>query len=258
MELKCKVCKKEYQSSPVILPCGWTVCESHVNNNEIAQCPYCGKAHFSDDGTQYHVNRTVEVHLNQKKLKDGITRADFKLTYFKVLQSDPHANYIAKYFDSLIAKITARENELLDAVRGHFAPMVEKLKGIRDRTLVETDQETLAKFKEIDLEPYAQLVVHLKEAKVDEIKVEPDSDMKQLDAQLKENRKVISEIERALDESLDGLLENTTYELSDKMKMMDLDELYGKLIIKNKSRFFFISMTSLTRALKSISVSVLY
>jgi hypothetical protein len=235
MDLICKVCKKEYQTTPVILPCGWTVCESHVNNNEIVQCVFCSKSHFTSDGTQYSVNRSIEIHLNQKKLKDGITRTDFKLTYFKVLQSDPYSNYIFKYFDALINKITARENELVESIKNHFGSMVTKLKGIRDKTLDADDQETLNAFKKIDLGPFIEQLNYLKKEKFDETEVDVSSSFTQLDALLKENRKRITAIERVLDESLDGLLENTTYELSDKMKPMDYDELFGKLIIKNKS-----------------------
>jgi hypothetical protein len=236
MDLICKICKKEYQTTPVILPCGWTVCESHVNNNEIVACVFCGKSHFTSDGTQYNVNRSIEIHLNQKKLKDGLTRTDFKLTYFKVLQSDPYSNYIFKYFDSLINKITARENELVASIKNHFGPMIVMLKSIRDKSLDSDDQESLNAFKSIDLGPFIEQVNYLKNEKNDDLKVDASSNFTELDAKLKENRKRITAIERALDESLDSLLENTTYELSEKMKSMDYDELFGKLIITNKSK----------------------
>jgi hypothetical protein len=41
----CEYCKTQFDSTPKFLPCGWTICESHLNNNQFNNCKFCSKKH---------------------------------------------------------------------------------------------------------------------------------------------------------------------------------------------------------------------
>ena len=238
MDLTCKHCNQEYQSVPIVLTCGWTVCDAHIQMEGISECTFCRNAHTSTDGNQYPVNKTIEVQLNHKKVKDGLVRAEFKLQHFKVLQSDPYGTYVSKYFDSLINAIESRQEKLISSITAHFEPMVARLREIRDRARDPDYQETLEKFRNLKLDPLENDLSVIKSDAAEEQLTGSSNSYSELNAKLKEKKKKIGTIERYMDECLDGLLENTVYELSDKSPNMNYDELFGKLIIQNKSWLF--------------------
>ena len=90
MDFICQVCKKEYQTTAVFLPCGWTVCDYHIKNNDLEQCLFCGISHRINDGQKYLTNKPIEINLNKKRLRESIGKAKERLEEFRRIQDDPY------------------------------------------------------------------------------------------------------------------------------------------------------------------------
>lgn len=234
MDLTCKLCMREYDSTPVILPCGWTVCSDHLESDDLADCVFCHRTHHIDDGGQYPINKPLEISVNQKKVHESLKRADEKIDAFRTLQIDPHQKYVHKYYESMVVKVEQRRDEIIKAIEAHFEPMVNKLKELRDKPLDADDQENIEQFKIIKLDNFEAELTKIKEETKGELKID-NSNFRELDAQLFDGLTKIIQIEMWLDTKLDGLLDNTTYELTSKAEEINYDELFGHLVVHNKS-----------------------
>ena len=121
MEFVCQVCKKEYQSTCVFLPCGWTVCDLHVKNDDLAQCLFCGQSHRLADApaARFPVNKPVEIQLGKRRMRDSLASAQERLDDFRRLQHDPY-QYVCQHFEKLIQRVYAREGEIIQSVQAYF------------------------------------------------------------------------------------------------------------------------------------------
>lgn len=65
--VKCKLCNQTFQT-PVILPCGHTVCQKHEtdekkNNHEMINCPACNKDHIIPE-TGFYLNSLAQALID--------------------------------------------------------------------------------------------------------------------------------------------------------------------------------------------------
>jgi WD40 repeat protein len=231
MDLKCHFCKNDYQSTPIFLPCGWTVCQIHLENNDLKECVFCTESHRKNDGKSYPVNKPADIHFNKCRLEESIQKASEKLEGLKLVQTDPY-NFFYEYFEKLLNKVHIREGEVLESIKSHFDTVIHEIKEIRDKykPLEQDKYQSVVDFKNENLELLENELKEIIEFNKPQIN---GSSLIDFDKKLKENRKRIEQIEKIFDQKVDSLMDNTTYELS-PIEECDYGKLFGKLTIQKK------------------------
>lgn len=95
-DLKCNFCEQEFESSPRVLPCGWTVCSKHIDKRlNTIDCFIC-KNHEIDCESNFPVNRMVELKLFFKKLAREKENVENKFDEFKQAKEMQDEAYLAE------------------------------------------------------------------------------------------------------------------------------------------------------------------
>jgi hypothetical protein len=116
--LKCPICKDRFKSTPIFLPCGWTVCDTHVHSSLASCCSMCGKKHSAE--SEYHINKPVAIQLNITKFTEHLDRVAKKLARVKQVQRDP-LSYLIDLSQELTSQISAREIDAIRALHAYFS-----------------------------------------------------------------------------------------------------------------------------------------
>jgi hypothetical protein len=132
MDLKFNVCKKDYQSTPIFLPCGWTVCELYLTNSDLKKCVFCHKRHHKNDGSAYPINKPLEIQFNRARLNESIDKASKKLEELKLVQKDPY-NFVYDYFGKILNEVHIREANTIESIKSHFDKIIKQIEEVRDR-----------------------------------------------------------------------------------------------------------------------------
>jgi hypothetical protein len=293
MDFICQVCKREYQTAAVFLPCGFTACDFHLKNNDLDQCVFCGSAHRIGDGHRYLINKPIEINMGKKRLRESITRARERLDDFRRIQDDPN-HFVNDYFDKLVKQVHAREAEIIQSVQGHFDAVLERIGEIRNnfRPLVfdkprmsiqpqekpdrqERKRSSVIdtfknKFKSSETGPDGkrnsviddirnklkggsseqndaqEKLKRLKKVDLDRMETDLNTLVNEndlttsfasidLDLKLREAKRQIDDIEKQLTKVLtDNLLDKTSYELSAGSYLSNLEETFGRLVVKKR------------------------
>jgi hypothetical protein len=117
--LKCPICKDRFKSTPIFLPCGWTVCDTHVSNSSLTNgCSMCGDKH--SDSSEYRVNKPVAIQLNLQRVAEKLDRTADKLARFKAIQRDPLA-FVSELSEELVNQVLSREVETIRSLHARFS-----------------------------------------------------------------------------------------------------------------------------------------
>ena len=72
----CKYCSK-LLVNPVALPCGVTVCESHVAGIIDGECIYCNKKHDNEHKINEVLKKMLDLEVNSIKLCPQVVNLEF-------------------------------------------------------------------------------------------------------------------------------------------------------------------------------------
>lgn len=126
---KCPVCNEKYKSTPLFLPCGWTVCDTHIKNDEIKQCFQCDNEHNAKSG-EYKINQQVLTNMKNEQLRMKVESEKKKLSDFKNTVDYP-VQFIEKVYEthlkelqnrmekvqSILEKYVTSQKELIDEAK---------------------------------------------------------------------------------------------------------------------------------------------
>jgi hypothetical protein len=147
MNLNCQYCSKQFDSDPILIPCGWAICSNHIKRNEFENCMYCGEVHL--DNVKYSIIKQIQVQLEQKRQRERIVKIIEKLESLKPIKNDPYS-HIYNSFDIIINQIDLRKEEFIESAKNYFDNNVNKLKEIRNN--LKLNEENLAMWRNIDLD----------------------------------------------------------------------------------------------------------
>jgi hypothetical protein len=73
-----------------VLPCGWTVCDRHVRNKDLVNCPGCHVNHSQQKEPKFPVNKTVDLQIKLQDTEANLQRTIEKFSVFKNAHNDPY------------------------------------------------------------------------------------------------------------------------------------------------------------------------
>jgi hypothetical protein len=231
------ICSKFYQSTPVVLPCGWTVCDTHVKNGElIFGCKYCKKSHEKDGA--YTVNMQMNMKFNEKKMWQNLERLARELADFKSIQNDPY-NYAYDFFSNIKNQIHLGEQEAIQAVQNHFDLMLTKIDEIMSE--FKSSQNEHAKCLEtIEVNEYETFVQNESENCRNNLN---SMSLIELEAYFNKTNDKLKEIEEKMKSCLNEYLDKDRYQLSQKSGTnLNMDKYFGRLLIKPAKLKFNLSI----------------
>lgn len=131
--LNCSVCSK-LLDRPVTLPCGESICESHLDEIFNNQCRFCDKHHPK---SEYSINQSlsqmIELQVNTIKLspkfescKQSINRVEDIMNQADLVYKDPN-NFIYEYFDEIKQGVYIRRENLKIQIDDYYNWMIEKI-----------------------------------------------------------------------------------------------------------------------------------
>jgi hypothetical protein len=148
MILNCDFCFKEFETNPIILPCGWTVCEQHLKNRELLKCRFCIQKHEYEPNK--HVNMKVLTLLNKEKQARKLKELEQSVEEFKTVFNDPEY-YIDNIFRELIDKMQQRKEETLESIKNYFENEIDKIEERKASLLqrLKQDEEFIRNMKKL-------------------------------------------------------------------------------------------------------------
>jgi hypothetical protein len=154
IELKCKICDKFYETTPIVLPCGITVCDYHLKNGQLKdECVSCYGSHAID--TDYIILREVEMKMKENSLMQRLYQLKTNLNDFKTIKESPF-NYMLNFYSKIKNEISMGV-EL--AIRNAYSQknfMLKKIDETIDR--FRTQSDSLTQFESINLNEYENFV----------------------------------------------------------------------------------------------------
>jgi hypothetical protein len=123
MNLECEFCNEEFHSVPIVLPCGTTICDLHLLNQQENEpltqkniiCKCCGELYKSD--FKYPVNKAIQNLLEKKK-------------------TNTQAGSLYDHVDKLMNECHAQRDELIEIVKVMYDRHLEKLNELKNRLRV--------------------------------------------------------------------------------------------------------------------------
>jgi hypothetical protein len=226
----CPLCGDFFKSTPIVLPCGWTVCDFHVKNNELVNCFKCSATHLATG--EYLVNKSLGMHWNLVKTQQNLDRTFNKISEFRLASTNPY-HYTLNYYDNLLNEINKREKESIDIVCMYFANMANKVKILKNRVkMLEPDiDENVERLVSVDID-------HL-ENELQKFQAKKSADGSNFDRLIESTNEKSNEIYGKLNKHLYNLLDGKPYFLS-PISMNINFELFGKLVV-NKEMVKFVN-----------------
>jgi hypothetical protein len=129
MDLICHFCNREFESDPILIPCGWTICKHHTDENEINECKYCTKPHKNDQN--YPIIKPIQVILEQKRQIEKIPKLIERVECMKSIQQDPYG-FVNGLFDNLIGQANQTREIAVQSIESHFIKEIEKINNFKE------------------------------------------------------------------------------------------------------------------------------
>jgi hypothetical protein len=139
----------------MVLPCGWTLCETHLLNEKfIKKCSQCDKCHkYEKNESKFTVNRSVLNFILYEKQKEKRNKILKKIQNFKEISKSPR-QYILNLFDSLIVDVKERKNKSVSRLEKHFDSLIDCLYEIRAKFLEDYNENSNREMQNFDLSAF--------------------------------------------------------------------------------------------------------
>ena len=127
-------CKK-YLDSPVTLPCGNTICKSHIKFAANFQCSICEQEHKPIDENGFRINTKLsniidyDHHLDgtHKEAKVLYDKLNSKLNDFKQSDLADQDRFVYDYFADLRNQIDMHRDEMIEEIRKNSEKLLNQL-----------------------------------------------------------------------------------------------------------------------------------
>jgi hypothetical protein len=140
--------------NPIILPCGSTICQEHVENeSKKFDCEICKKEHFiPEEG--FPINKFAYklmesgFYLNktQKKIKDSFEKLEQKIEEHENLNSE---NLIYDYYSNIRNQVDLHREQLIDEIIKRSEEIIKQLKVLEEKCKLNS-----AMLKKMDLDQF--------------------------------------------------------------------------------------------------------
>ena len=149
-----------YLEEPITLPCGFSVCKSHINmTNDSFKCECCKKLHPIIEGS-FQINRKTEnliknnLHLNgkHKEVKKMIDELNLLIETFKSSNLNNGETYLSKYFSELKTSVDIHYEYVVKQINQKKIQILEQLKKLEIQY-----KSNKNNMNEIDLNEFKQL-----------------------------------------------------------------------------------------------------
>ena len=253
--LICPVCKEKYRSTPVVLPCGWTVCDKHLKNDDLKTCASCKANHSQTnekDLFKFPVNKSIDLQLKLHETYEILQRTLAKYKNFKVAYDDPYG-YIDGFFERLLKEISNREEEVIISIREHFALINKQVTDIRNKykKAAELNRQQVQQggINPNMIEKKVQKLKRINAKKLEEelLSFQPSEDKTvaitvDFETNLMKTNERIYEIEKILNEGLDNLINKESYQLTALSPYISYEKIFGELEIKENAGLAFMTV----------------
>lgn len=236
--LICPLCKERYKSAPIVLPCGWTICEIHLQNFDFNNCPSCKSTHPAQANSKFPVNKSVEIQLKLIELVENFSRTKERFDNFKLAYNDPGV-FVDDFFNQLVEKVNKRRGEVVESVNRYFESMIVKINEAKAKYKPSEDGVTSITQQNAKMERLKRLrKVNVKKVE-DELSgfngtIQAHKQMKTVDPQMEtsilETNQRLSEIELMLDNHLKGFFDENAYQLTPKSNHLSYERIFGELV----------------------------
>jgi hypothetical protein len=227
-----------------VLPCGWTVCDRHIRNNDLVNCPGCHANHSQHKEHRYPVNKTIDLQLKLYETNENLNRAFVKFADFKNAYNDPFG-YINQFFEQLIELTFKREDEVIESVHAHFESVRDHVNERRNRYLAtehtyKTDK--VRKFKRMNVKRLEDDLNNFK--KKTEMQIQDKNVLTNfnLEESLKETNEKVTSIQKSITDSLTDLLNKDAYQLTSRSNYINYEKIFGELTVKEKVICFSLNL----------------
>lgn len=153
--LQCKWCFSEL-TSPVILPCGNTICSKHTQElvEEKCKCLICGVSHYIEEGKQFPENKMAIELLEAKinKLNFGpeyqdavqaVNELENKFKEFSHAVSNP-ADYLSGYFNEYKLQVDLKREQLIQTIDQVCDQMIDQIKKIHNECTNDVNSQSFS------------------------------------------------------------------------------------------------------------------
>lgn len=248
--ITCVICCAKFES-PVILPCGDTICKKHLTDDEAFNkpkfiCIFCDEEHKLPSGKAncFPPNKAIEklLEMNLDKLDLGKAHRNAKVSFgnlsskldvFVHLHNDP-IFYINEYFSDLINKIDLSREQVLLKINDFYDKMISDLKynqTVCEQTALNSNKTEVCKRNSCYLS-HLKKILNKWDTELNTIDFGGDKKWKNIDSEAK---KLIDNIQFKIDLVKKSLLLNTSYDFKTNEIFID-PEWFGQLSITTNER----------------------
>jgi len=142
----CQGCKATF-SSPVMLPCGHSLCKSHVISAiDNITCPICLKEHaippngFINNLTLQQLlnaniqNLDIDKFESRREVKQSCQRLKNKWVELQRLHESP-ARYVAEYADAEVNKIDIKREQEIEILDKYYGGLIDQIRAFQKECL---------------------------------------------------------------------------------------------------------------------------
>ena len=227
MEVNCTHCRERFKSTPVILPCGWSVCDIHLAKSSSGfACTKCSAFHTSS--VAYTVNRSLEIRLSFANAQSRLDQTIQRLSEFREVKRDPH-KYVDSFFNEFLLTVDLREGEAIEAVQAHFSQMRNEINLAKSRfDYLKSDKGEFKNFESIDVESLQKLM--------DEFRTEIDTQSARAApnlclTDLQSVQVKLNAIEKKLRKALSVFLNKNEFKWTEKSSVLHTRDVFGCFVV---------------------------
>jgi hypothetical protein len=130
----------KYLDSPVTLPCGYTICMSHIKNVSYFECSMCQTKHNSFDQNGFRINVKLadiiysNLHLDgkHKETKELYDKLQSKVSDFRKSNIFDPDTFIYDYFANLRNKIDLHRDQMIEEINNKSEQIFKELKDLEN------------------------------------------------------------------------------------------------------------------------------
>ena len=165
------------QIKPVILPCGNTLCQHHLDEtNELNfSCMFCSEEHqvpkngFKiSEKLSFMIDFQIELNPLRKQIKESFKKLKQSIQDYESIQPD---GFVYDHFADLFHKVDLHREELIKEINERYEEIIKKLKEKQEKCKLNTKNVEKIKLDELKNEiiPTFQLKFRISDINIDEL-----------------------------------------------------------------------------------------
>ncbi len=150
--MKCPVCKEKYKSTPLFLPCGWTVCDTHFKNDDLKQCFACGIEH---NANECKINQQVLTMVKSEQQRKSCESFKEKVLDLKNSTLENAVQHIENIYGTRLKEFETRMKKVQSIIRNYLklqANLINAAKEEHLKRFKQDEQKFLTDLSNVDFD----------------------------------------------------------------------------------------------------------